>query len=395
MTKQEKRAELQAELEGLIEGVKSADEASVKRADEIVDEIAAIDELLAAAEEKAGLLEELGKTSKTQTKGVKKMAEIKSLGEAAVEAIKAAGLTRNETPGKAAAEYKAATDTVVSPNPGDISISNRIVALPNGRLQVRDLFPTEQVSTQTIGFYVIETEGAAGMTAEDGAKPQMSAEGVLKTTQLKKVAAIIKVSDEMLEDYPRLVSVINERGIYSKDLVVEDQLLNGTGTGANITGLLNTTGIGTSTYAQGADAQGKAEAIYAAAMDIKAATGYDADAVVLNPADWEEIRLAKDSNDQYFGGGFFQGQYGTAFGGLIPDIWGMRVAVSAYVPAGTLVVGAFRQGAAVAVKGGTAVETGYDGTDFSHDRVTLRIHERLALEVFAPQAFMVVTEASA
>lgn len=395
MTKQEKRAELQAELEGLIEGVKSADEASVKRADEIVDEIAAIDELLAAAEEKAGLLEELGKTSKTQTKGVKKMAEIKSLGEAAVEAIKAAGLTRNETPGKAAAEYKAATDTVVSPNPGDISISNRIVALPNGRLQVRDLFPTEQVSTQTIGFYVIETEGAAGMTAEDGAKPQMSAEGVLKTTQLKKVAAIIKVSDEMLEDYPRLVSVINERGIYSKDLVVEDQLLNGTGTGANITGLLNTTGIGTSTYAQGADAQAKAEAIYAAAMDIKSATGYDADAVVLNPADWEEIRLAKDANDQYFGGGFFQGQYGNAFGGLIPDIWGMRVAVSAYVPAGTLVVGAFRQGAAVAVKGGTAVETGYDGTDFSHDRVTLRIHERLALEVFAPQAFMVVTEASA
>lgn len=395
MTKQEQREALQAELEGLIEGVKSADEASMKRADEIVDEIAAIDDILEAAEQKADVLEELGRTSKNQTKGVKKMADIRSLGDAAVESIKAAGLTRSATPGKAAAEYKAATDTVVSPNPGDISISNRIVAIPNGRLQVRDLFPTEQVSTQTIGYYVIETEGNAGMTAEDGAKPQMSAEGVLKTTQLKKVAAIIKVSDEMLEDYPRLVSTINERGIYSKDLVVEDQLLNGNGTGANLTGLLNTTGIGTDTYVNGGDAQDKAEAIYAAAMDIKAATGYDADAVVLNPADWEEIRLAKDQNGQYFGGGFFQGQYGNAGAGLVPDIWGMRVAVSAYVPAGTLVVGAFRQGAAVAVKGGTAVETGYDGTDFSHDRVTLRIHERLALEVFAPAAFMVVTEASA
>ena len=394
MNKQEQRTALKQELEGLVNDVKSGDDDSITRAEEIMNEISEIDKHLEKAAAKAEVLKELGKTSAVTNRGVKKMAEIKSLGDAAVESIKASGIARGEAAGKATAEFKAATDTVVSPNPGDVSISNRIVALPNGRLAVRDLFPTEQVSTQTIGFYTINTEGAAGMTAEDGAKPQMSAEGTLTTTQLKKVAAIIKVSDEMLEDYPRLVSVINERGVYSKDLVVEDQLINGSGTGANITGLLNVTGIGTDTYANGATAQQKAEAIYTAAMDIKAATGYDADAVILNPADWEEIRLAKDANDQYFGGGFFQGQYGTAFGGLIPDIWGMRVAVSAYAPAGTIIVGAFRQGAAVAVKGGTAVTTGYDGVDFSHDRITLRIHERIALEVFAPQAFMVLTEAA-
>jgi HK97 family phage major capsid protein len=394
MNKQEQRTALKQELEGLVNNVKAGDDDSITRAEEIMNEISEIDKHLEKAAAQAEVLKELGKTSAVTNRGVKKMAEIKSLGDAAVESIKASGIARGEAAGKATAEFKAATDTVVSPNPGDVSISNRIVALPNGRLAVRDLFPTEQVSTQTIGFYTINTEGAAGMTAEDGAKPQMSAEGTLTTTQLKKVAAIIKVSDEMLEDYPRLVSVINERGVYSKDLVVEDQLINGSGTGANITGLLNVTGIGTDTYANGATAQQKAEAIYTAAMDIKAATGFDADAVILNPADWEEIRLAKDANDQYFGGGFFQGQYGTAFGGLIPDIWGMRVAVSAYAPAGTIIVGAFRQGAAVAVKGGTAVTTGYDGVDFSHDRITLRIHERIALEVFAPQAFMVLTEAA-
>lgn len=395
MNAKEKKASLLAELEGLVEGVKSGDSDAISRSDEIVTELEQVDEHLAKAAEKAATLEALGKTSAPIAKGALKMDTPKSLGEAVVESIKSAGLARNAHPGKALAEFKAATDTVVSPVPGDLQISNRIVALPNGRLQVRDLFPTEQVSSPTIGFYQITTEGTADTVAEDGAKPQMSAEPALVTTSLKKVAAILKVTDEMLEDYPRLVSVIQERGIYAKDLATEDQILNGAGTGADLTGLLNTTGIGTDTYANGADAQAKAEAIYAAAMDIKAATGYDADAVILNPADFEEIRLAKDNNDQYLGGGFFQNSYGNGAYALTPDIWGMRVALSSYVTAGTIVVGAFRQSAALAVKGGTRVEVGYDGTDFSHDRVTLRIEERMALEVFAPAGFMVLTEASA
>lgn len=395
MNAKEKKAELLAELEGLVEGVKSGDSDAISRSDEIVTELEQVDEHLAKAAEKAATLEALGKTSAPIAKGALKMDTPKSLGEAVVESIKNAGLARNSHPGKALAEFKAATDTVVSPVPGDLQISNRIVALPNGRLQVRDLFPTEQVSSPTIGFYQITTEGTADTVAEDGAKPQMSAEPALVTTSLKKVAAILKVTDEMLEDYPRLVSVIQERGIYAKDLATEDQILNGAGTGADLTGLLNTTGIGTDTYAHGADAQAKAEAIYAAAMDIKAATGYDADAVILNPADFEEIRLAKDGNDQYLGGGFFQNAYGNGAYALTPDIWGMRVALSSYVTAGTIVVGAFRQSAALAVKGGTRVEVGYDGTDFSHDRVTLRIEERMALEVFAPAGFVVLTEASA
>lgn len=318
--------------------------------------------------------------------------EIKSLGGAAVEAIKKAGLTRGAQPGTAVAEFKAATDTIVEPVPGDIQISDRVVTYPNGALYVRDLFPTEFVSAPTIGFYQITTEGTADTVAEDGAKPQLSADGVLKTVALTKVAGIMKITDEMLEDYPRLVSAIDRRGVYAKDLAVEDQLINGTGTAPDMTGLL-AGGINTATWAQGGDSQAIAEAIYNAAMNIKLTTGYDADGVIINPADWAGIRLAKDGNDQYFGGGFFEGQYGTNFGGLYPELWGMRVAISAFCPQGTIIVGAFRQASALAIKGGTRVETGYDGVDFSHDRITLRVEERIALEIFEPQAFYALTEA--
>lgn len=392
MNVKEKRAALVAELQGLVDDVKAGDEASIKRADDIVAELEGIDEHLAKAAEKADTLAKLGETAKTTHKGVKMSNEVKSLGGAAVEAIKKAGLTRGAQPGTAVAEFKAATDTIVEPVPGDIQISDRVVTYPNGALYVRDLFPTEFVSAPTIGFYQITTEGTADTVAEDGAKPQLSADGVLKTVALTKVAGIMKITDEMLEDYPRLVSAIDRRGVYAKDLAVEDQLINGTGTAPDMTGLL-AGGINTATWANGGDSQAIAEAIYNAAMNIKLTTGYDADGVIINPADWAGIRLAKDGNDQYFGGGFFEGQYGTNFGGLYPELWGMRVAISAFCPQGTIIVGAFRQASALAIKGGTRVETGYDGADFSHDRITLRVEERLALEIFEPQAFYALTEA--
>lgn len=394
MNVKEKREALVAELNALVDEVKAGDEASIKRADDIVAELEGIDDHLAKAAEKAEALAKLGQTSKPTThEGVKMSHNIKSLGDATIEAIKKAGLMRGTQPGTAVAEFKAATDTIVEPVPGDIQISNRIETYPNGELYVRDLFPTEFVSAPTIGFYQVSTEGTADTVAEDGAKPQLSAAGTLVTVPLTKVAGIMKITDEMLEDYPRLVSVIEERAVYEKDLAVEDQLINGTGTAPDMTGLL-AAGIGTATWVNGGGAQDMVEAIYGAAMQIKLTTGYDADGVIINPADWLTIRLAKDGNNQYFGGGFFEGQYGTAFAGLYPEIWGMRIAVSAFCPQGSIIVGSFRRGAALAIKGGTRVDLNYDGVDFSHDRITLRCEERLALEVINPHAFYELTEAS-
>lgn len=392
MNVKEKRKALVQELQGLVDDVKSGDEASIKRADAIVAELEEVDEHLAKAAEKADTLARLGQTSKETHKGVNMNNSARSLGEAAVEAIKKAGLARGVQPGTAAAEFKAATDTIVEPVPGDIQISDRVVTYPNGELYVRDLFPTEFVSAPTIGFYQVTTEGTADTVAEDGAKPQLSAEGTLVTVPLTKVAGIMKIADEMIEDYPRLVSAINRRGVYEKDLAVEDQLINGSGTAPDLTGLL-AGGISTGTWVNGGGAADMAEAIYNAAMTIKLTTGHDADGVIINPADWAIIRLAKDGNDQYYGGGYFDGQYGTQLGGLYPEIWGMRVAISAFCPQGTIIVGAFRPGSALAIKGGTRVDLNYDGVDFSHDRCTLRIEERIALEIFEPHAFYALTEA--
>lgn len=388
MSFKEQRETLAKELEALVDDVKGGDEAAIKRADEIVAELEQVDEHLARAAEKADRLSGLAQTKNTIELKEGSRMETKSIGQLAAEAVEASGIKRGSVPGKAA------TDTIVNPNPGEVEIQDRIVAVPNGRLWVRDLFSYENASAPVVGYFKLTTEGSMDTVAEDGAKPQLSADADLTTVALKKVAGIMKMSDEILEDYPRLASAINSRGRYLKDLAVEDQLINGTGTGADLTGLL-AAGIDTATYAQGADAQAQAEAIFSAAMTIEGATGLAADAVVMNPADYAAIRLSKDGNDQYFGGGYFQNSYGNAGDvRLVPDLWGLSVALTTAVPAGTYLVGAFRAGAAIVGKGGTRVEVGYDGADFSHDRVTVRIEERLALEVYVPEAFVAITEAA-
>ena len=314
-------------------------------------------------------------------------------GEQLVERVKESGYTK-KTDGFVGIEVKAATDTVVSPYPGEISISDRVAVYPNGPLYVRDLIPTEVVSSPTIGFFQETTEGSAAGVAEGGQKPQMSITPELVTQRLGKVAAFYKASDEIIADYPRLVSVADGRLMYALDLEEEDQILNGTGTGGEMTGFLNA-GISTGTWANGGDAQAIAEAIYSAAMSIRFASGYDADAVVINPTDWIGLRLAKDGNDQYFAGGMFEGQYGTGFGGMYPGLWGMKIAISNKIPQGTILVGAFRQASALAVRGGSRrLEVGHSGDDFTKDLVSVRAEQREALQVFVPGAFYALTEAS-
>src|SRR5690606_17201566 len=207
---------------------------------------------------------------------------------------------------------------------------------------------------------------------------------------LKKIAGFMKFTDEMTEDFPFWQSEINQRGLYLLALAEENQLLNGPGTGSTVLGLLNRSGIQTEVAAAGgAD---NADALFRAMTKVQTATGLSADAVIVNPVDYQRLRLSKDGNGQYFGGGFFAGQYGN--GGIVeqPPLWGLPTIVSAAVAAGTAVVGAFQAATTVYRKGGVRVEsTNSHVDDFTNNLITTRIEERVALAVRIPAAVVKVT----
>jgi HK97 family phage major capsid protein len=235
------------------------------------------------------------------------------------------------------------------------------------------------------------TNGAATV-AESGVKPQSNLTLTRVSHVITKIATWMDVPDEVLEDLDAARSYIDGRLMYFVQIAEETQLLTGDGTGANMTGILNTSGILTKTTTAGITARDNMETVYNAAADIRDTAFMEPDAVVVNPNDYRKFRLAADANGQYYGGGPFAGQYGV--GGMLsdPPIWGLRTVVTPSMAEGTALVGSFQLGGQVWRKGGITVDaTNSDADKFRSNITTIRAEERVGLAVYRPTAFSKVT----
>lgn len=250
-------------------------------------------------------------------------------------------------------------------------------------LAIRNLFGSEAITGNALKYFILgakEGTNAPGTVAENGAKPQFHIVEGSDTATLQKIAGWFYETDELLEDNAFLKSAIDARGLYELDSAIEAYLM---------TTLLDTFGLGAIAQAPTADN------IFAAIMQVKKDSGYNADAIVINPTDYQTLRLAKDGA-QYIGGGYFYGPYGNGQLELQPRLWGLNTVVSDAVAAGTVVVGAFKQGGSVITKAGAGarieVVTG-DHDDAIYNRVTVVVEERIALAVRAPKAFVKIKAA--
>lgn len=269
-----------------------------------------------------------------------------------------------------------------------------IVNARRERLVAADLMGSASVTTATIKYLVEKAnrilEGAPATVAEGAKKPYVRFQDFdIFTESLSKIAALTKLSDEMIEDYGFVADWINQQLIYELSVVEEEQLLRGDGTGSNLTGLLKRDGL--QTFDIDTDDTGdQFDGLFRAIQKVPAATNLTADAMMINPLDYAELRLHKDANGQYIAGGpFANGQYGV--GGVLidPPVWGLRTVATNAVPQGRYVLGAFRQGATVLRKGGLRVDSANTNTDdFENNLVTLRAEERLGLMVPVPAAFV-------
>lgn len=298
---------------------------------------------------------------------------------------------------------KAATDTqatgTVYNTPVLTEFDRTVIRAVRPELVVADLLGQGTITGTAISYF-IETgpaEGAFTTVAEGAAKPQLHfPDPTTAIDSLKKIAGFIKFTDEMMEDLGFVVTEINNRLLYELYKFEETQLLNGNGVGTNLLGLLNRSGIQLASRAANgagtADDESVADAIFRSMTLVRTGSGLEPDGIVIHPLDYQALRLSKDANGQYFGGGYFQGQYGNGAILQQPPIWGLRTVVSTAVAQGTVLVGAFTQGATVYRKGGVRVEsTNSHGTDFTENKITTRAEERIALAVRRPAAFVKLT----
>lgn len=401
--KEQRAAALKAAQE-LIDGAKaaardlSADEKTTVEAK--FSEVERLDTQIKAAAESDALMSRLTSFGAPDDSDREVKGAAKTLGEHFVKSVgdqlKAAYEGGRSRFSATAPEYKAATDTQVvgtALSAATTDIDTNFVTGLRRRLTVADLLGTGTLTGNAITYFIEGAfEGDFTTVAEGAAKPQVHfGDPTPVTESLKKIAAFIKESDEMVEDLPFLVSSINNRLLYQLGLFEEGQLLNGNGTGTNVRGLLNRSGI--QTLGAGTDLKaGNPDTLFKAITNVQTGSGLDADGIMINPTDYQALRLSKDANGQYFGGGFFAGQYGN--GGIVeqPPLWGLRTVVTPAITAGTVLVGAFQQSSTLYRKGGVRVEsTNSEGNDFTNNKITIRAEERIALATRVPAGLVKVT----
>lgn len=250
---------------------------------------------------------------------------------------------------------------------------------------VLNLIGREVIEGNTLVFF---TEGAmegtiADSIAEGAAKSRVHfADPTPTTVTLEKVAAYIKESDEYISDYGYLASAINGRLLYELNMVRQAKV---------IANLLATSGIQTigDDTAVTRSAVAIADEIANAIADTMTYSGRSANAIVMTPTLWKLLRIGKDNENRYYGGGYFAALHGE-------NVWNLPIVLSNQLTANHIVVGAFDTCATLVTKaeGVTVEATNTDQDDFIKNLMTVRAEVREKLAVRRPAGFVDITVAA-
>jgi HK97 family phage major capsid protein len=243
----------------------------------------------------------------------------------------------------------------------------------------------------TIGSGVVN---AAAGVAEAGVKPESTLNMSVLDEPVKKVATTLALSDEMADDSSALQSYINSRLSLFVQIEAERQILRGGGTN-ELVGLVSRTGV--NTYSKlGTD--DNATSLARVISNTRGSSFLEPTHVVMHPTNWLSTRLLRDGTGGTVGNFYGAGPFGASYGGNVPTglfgatLWDKPVILSNVVGAGTAIVGSFTQGAQLYNRGGPVVEVTNSHSDwFTKDLIAVRCERRLALCVYRPSSFTVVS----
>jgi HK97 family phage major capsid protein len=331
----------------------------------------------------------------------------KSLGEAFLDSPEFKSLMQSGS-ANMPAPYKSGSDVysqkdlysaLPTGTPGSFGTIQRdaIVVPPMRTKRVRDLFPTRTTTAAVIEYFRMTgfVNNAAAVSERSGtpanftAKPQSSFTFVGEQAPVRTLAHWEAAHRNVLADEPQLRSIIDNELMYGLRLQEDSQILNGDGTGENLTGVLQTSGIQTYDWSDGAYSataglsDTKADAIRRAAT-LSFLAYYEPTGVVLHPNDWEDIELTKDGNGAYVVA------VSVAMGGE-QKLWRIPVVDTPAITEGTALVGAFGTGAQLYDREAASIRISEQHADFFvRNAIVILAEQRLALAVKRPEAFVKV-----
>lgn len=266
-------------------------------------------------------------------------------------------------------------------------------------LSMRDVLISGSTTADAITFMreltftnaAVEVAQATATAGATGLKPESALTFEQATAPVVTIAHWIPITRQTIDDAPQLQTYVEQRLITGLARREDAQILNGDGTGANMTGILTTTGVQainaahfTATPVRDAGFSNENINRLRRAKRMVRVTGMAVpNFVVLHPVQLETFETLTDAQRNYLIGDVIGG-------GAVNRLWGMRVVESENIATTTALVG---DGTMAAVwdrqQARVLIDTIND--QFVRNMLTLLAEERLALAVYRPSAFAAVT----
>lgn len=251
--------------------------------------------------------------------------------------------------------------------------------LPQRRMTIRALLAQGNTNSSSIEYdkEKVFTNSAAPV-AEGATKPQSELQFEDATAPVRTIAHWMRASVQILADAPALRSIIDQRLRYGLAFAEEQQLLNGSGSGQNLRGLVT---AATAYSAPGSlTASTPVDVVRLMVLQVALAE-YPANGIVMNPIDMAAIEMAKDTAGGYL--------IGDPQGTIQKRLWGLPVIETQAMTVDKALVGAFDLAAQIFDRQDATVEVSTEDQDnFVKNKVTIRAEERLALAIYREAALV-------
>lgn len=258
--------------------------------------------------------------------------------------------------------------------------TGRVVLDAQREIEVSAAFPVFP-TTQAAVVYMEETTftNNAAERAESGAYAESALALTERSQTVRSIGTSLPVTDEQLADEASVGPYLDQRLGFMVRQRLDGQLITGNGIAPNLLGTLNVGSI--NSQAKGAD--NTPDAIYKGADLVRVTGRANPSVVISHPTDWQAVRLLKTADGIYI--------WGSPMDAGPARIWGLPVILTTAITQGIALVGDYARFAALYMRQGLEVMTGYVNDDFTDGRVTIRAGLRCAVVHFRPEAFTQVT----
>ena len=251
------------------------------------------------------------------------------------------------------------------------------------RLTIRDVLNVSNTDSNTVEYVTYGYTQAAAPVAEGALKPEAAMTLGTATSAVRTIAVWMPVTEQQIQDVPQLTNLINTNLSWDVRRTEERQVVWGDGTGQNLLGIMNTPGV---TAGRTVTGDTLIDMARRSVTDVRVA-GFEPNAIVIHPYDWETIILTKGSGSHYI--------WVVVTDENGSRLWGLRVieSIAMQAPGANttnerrMLVGDFARGATLYDRQQTGVQVGWVNDNFIRNMRTIRAEERLAFGVMAPAAF--------